>query len=83
MNQVYESCLRNTEPAESMKIREAISNTKSFDGTDFASDFAKIWGSNLAPSACLWFRRPCEIFKRRVGNGMLTFRENDGGLAQE
>ena len=30
-----------------------------------------------------WHLRVCEIFKRRVGNGMLNFRENDGGLSQE
>jgi hypothetical protein len=37
--------LVNPEPSEGLKIRRvAISNTKSFDGTGFSSNYIKIWG---------------------------------------
>ena len=42
---------------------------------------AKFKGANSPVGR--WFHRLCEIFMRRVGNGMLNFHENDGGLAQE
>ena len=44
------------------KCKELISNTRSFDGTNFATNLTKIWGAGLYPPDPR-FHRPCCVLR--------------------